>query len=159
MASSSQIDLLCNRTKRRIAVCFADGDENDKAFNQRQQCCDQTNKDNALLNAKSRAVIQELSERHWALMYLQHLANRVNQTEIVEIQFSDLPPIASLSLYNPERRLDVTEPCRHVNHASVKVRRGSQFVLSSTNVLLEKVYTIKHYYKPDFSVFCFATCL
>jgi len=53
-------------------------------------------------------------------MYLQHLANRVNQTEIVEIQFSDLPPIASLSLYNPESSSSISLPQLLMYKASIE---------------------------------------
>jgi hypothetical protein len=91
MASYSQFDLLCNRPERVIALRFHDSDETDEAFNQKQQRNNQTNKDNALLNAKSQGVREELAERRWALMYLQYLANRVNQINRVRIQFSDLP--------------------------------------------------------------------
>ena len=42
-------------------------------------------KDNELLNASSQAVKDDLSERLWALMYLQHLATRVNQTDTCQI--------------------------------------------------------------------------
>jgi uncharacterized protein (DUF1919 family) len=87
MGSHNQGDLRCNRPDRDIEVRFADIEETDEAFNQREQRCDQTNKDNALLNAKSQVVREELTERLWALMYLQHLANRVNQTDRVTIHF------------------------------------------------------------------------
>lgn len=50
------------RSERAIAVRFADSDETDEAFNQREQRYDQTNKDNALLNAKSQVVREELTE-------------------------------------------------------------------------------------------------
>ncbi|RDW58635.1 hypothetical protein BP6252_13111 [Coleophoma cylindrospora] len=103
MASYNQFGLCCNRRERVVIIFrFGNSDETREAFNQRRQRCDQTNKDNALLNARSRDVIEELTERHWALMYLQHLATRVIQTNRLEIQFSDLPPIASLSVHDPE---------------------------------------------------------
>ncbi|RDW56483.1 hypothetical protein BP5796_13124 [Coleophoma crateriformis] len=103
MASYNQFGLCCNRRERRVIIFrFGNGDETREAFNQRRQRCDQTNKDNALLNARSRDVIEELTKRHWALMYLQHLATRVIQTNRLEIQFSDLPPIVSLSVHDPE---------------------------------------------------------
>jgi hypothetical protein len=102
MASHHKFDLLCNRLERAKAVRLAGSDETDEAFSQRERRCDQTNKDNALLNAKSQVVKEELTERLWALMYLQHLAHRVNQTDRVRIYFSNLPPITSLSVHDPE---------------------------------------------------------
>jgi hypothetical protein len=101
MASDSQFDLVCNR-HRREAVRFTDSDETGEAFSQREQCCCQNNRDNLLLNAKSQSVKKELAKRRWALMYLEHLANRVNQIYRVSIQFSDLLSIASLLLHDSE---------------------------------------------------------
>jgi hypothetical protein len=116
----NQFDLRCNRPERNRAIRSAYSDETDKAFNQRKQHCDQTNKDNALLNAKSQVVREEITERHWALMYLQHLANRVNQTDKVSIHFSDLPPIAGLSVYDPESSSSISLPQPPMYEASVK---------------------------------------
>ncbi|KAI9730921.1 MAG: hypothetical protein M1818_007995 [Claussenomyces sp. TS43310] len=110
MASRTQFDLKCNRPEGCIALRFADDDETDEAFNQRKQDRDQTNKDNALLNARSRDVREELSEGHWALMYLQHLANRINQTDRVRIDLSDLPPITSLSVSDPKLSYSISLP-------------------------------------------------
>jgi hypothetical protein len=120
MASHHKFDLLCNRPERAKAQRFADRDETDEAFSQREQHCDQTNKDNALLNAKSRVVREELAERLWALMYLQHLAHRVNQTDRVRIHFSDLPPIASLSVHDPESTSSISLPRPLMYEASIK---------------------------------------
>lgn len=120
MASHHKFDLLCNRPESDKEPHFNDIDETDEAFSQRKQRCDQTNKDNALLNAKSQVVREELAERVWALMYLQHLAHRVNQTDIVRIHFSDLPPIASLSLHDPETTSSISLPRPLMYEASIK---------------------------------------
>ena len=113
MASHHDFDLLSGRRKR-WPVRRHDSDETDKAFAQRQQLWDQRNKNNALLNAKSRAVRDELDERLRALMYLQHLAHRVNRTDLVRIHFSDLLPISSLSVDNPEGiSVSLPEPLKY----------------------------------------------
>ena len=119
MASHHKFDLRCNRPERAIALRLADGAETDEAFSQREQHYDQTNKDNALLNAKSRVVREELAERLWALMYLQHLAHRVNQIDRVRIHFSDLAPIASLSLHDPESTSSISLPRPLMYEASI----------------------------------------
>ena len=100
MASHDQFHLYSNRPEGLRALRFADSIETDEAFYQREQRYHQTNKDNALLNAKSKEVREELAERCWAQMYLLHLVNRVTQTDRVRIHFSDLPLIASLSIHD-----------------------------------------------------------
>jgi hypothetical protein len=110
MESHSQFDLLCNRPITGDPVRFADCDETDEAFSQRQQCRNQTKKDNALLNTKSRDVREELTERRWAMMYLQYLINRIKRTNRVMIQLSDLPSIEGLSLNDPESSSSTSLP-------------------------------------------------
>jgi hypothetical protein len=120
MASHHKFDLLCNRPEGAKAVHLAGSDETDEAFSQRERRYDQTNKNNALLNAKSQVVREELTERLWALMYLQHLAHRVNQTDRVRIHFSNLPPIASLSVHDPESSSSISLPRPLMYEASIK---------------------------------------
>ena len=110
MNSHSLFDLICNRPEGASAYRFDESDETDEAFNQRQQRCDKTNKDNALLNAKSEAVKKELTERRWAMMYLQHLLNRVKRADRVMIEFSDLPSITDLSLHDPKSSSSISSP-------------------------------------------------
>jgi hypothetical protein len=43
-------------------------------------------------------------------MYLQYLANRVNQTDRVRIHFSDLSPIARLSIHDAESIASISLP-------------------------------------------------
>ena len=117
MASYNRFDLRCHRRKRAPPVRSAD--ETDEIFNQREQRCGQTNKDNALLNAKSQVVREELTERLWALMYLQHLAHRVNQTHTVRIHFSNLPPMASLPIHDPESSSSISLPRPLMYEASI----------------------------------------
>lgn len=110
-----QFGLSCNpsRATRRVPIHIKTIESNE-AFSQREQRYDQENKDNARLNAKKLVVIKELAERRWAQMYFQHLAHRVKQTDMVRIQFSDLPPIASLSVHD----LESSSPLMY--HASVE---------------------------------------
>ena len=108
MASHDQFHLYSNRPEGLRALRFADSIETDEAFYQRGQRYHQTNKDNALLNAKSKEVREELAERRWAQMYLLHLVNRVTQTDRVRIQFSDLPLIASLSIHDSKPSFSIS---------------------------------------------------
>ena len=97
--------------KKRQPVRFAeDEDETDEVFDQKKKLYDQKNRDNAIVNAKSRAVVEKLNERRWALMYLQHLVERINQRDRVLINFSDLPSIKSLSLNGPKRKAPIRLP-------------------------------------------------
>ncbi|KAL2069034.1 hypothetical protein VTL71DRAFT_15372 [Oculimacula yallundae] len=95
----NQLDLYTNRGENKRALRSKGSVETDEALAQKQLLLDQKNKDNALLNLKSRAVIDRLAERRWAQMYLLHLVSRVTQTQRVMIHFSKyLPGIEALSI-------------------------------------------------------------
>jgi hypothetical protein len=58
-----KFDLLCNRLEKAKAVRFANSDETDKAFSQKEQRYDQTYKNNTLFNTKSQVVRKELAKQ------------------------------------------------------------------------------------------------
>jgi hypothetical protein len=66
-------------------------DESDESFKARKQCVAQENEDRNRIRNKNVEVANELAGRHWALMYSNHLVNRLTQTDIMRIEFSSNP--------------------------------------------------------------------
>jgi hypothetical protein len=121
MPADEKFELCCNRRDNLKLVLIIDVDKNSETFRQRELCQNQQNENNKLLNSKSKTVIDGLNERRWTLMYLQHLATRVGQTNTVEINFSDLPDLAALSLNNPQNALPPSLVYKPSLEAHIKV--------------------------------------
>lgn len=122
MPADEKFELRCNRSKETgIATRIIDSDETKEEFLQRELHCNQEIVDHERLDSKSKAIIDVLNERRWTLMYLQHLATRVGQTDTVEINFSDLPDLAALSLNNPQNALPPSLVYKPSLEAHIKV--------------------------------------
>lgn len=115
MESSVQLGLRCDRKEQKFCCDLYPSSSNaSRSFDfegerlrrlEQEKNDEQKVKENALLNQKSRVVMDEIGERRWVPMYSRHLVGRIKETDRLEIVFSkdsNLSKMASLSLQEPE---------------------------------------------------------
>ncbi|KAK1967152.1 hypothetical protein LY78DRAFT_669225 [Colletotrichum sublineola] len=68
----------------------------DTTFYQRQQDALEKCASNRFLDDKSTEIEEELHQKLWALMYLPHIIERIDNADPVHIEFSDLPDLQTL---------------------------------------------------------------